>query len=1042
MPVAPPKPGIITVLQWQHGNTTGEDGHMQTPTAYFSKFAWLAVFLFALTACNSGGGSSVSVTGDVPIAYVKRTVAALGNPTDSIPQGRGDLYIRDKASSSAPETNITAAYTGATGDVSDPEVSYDGNKILFAMRPAGEQRWGIFEYDTKTKLAPRRIACDARDLSNPPIPITGDDVDPAYLPDGRIVFTSNRQVTTWRQMQEQGFTPYKYTDEYERQPATVLHTMNADGTDCKQISFNQSHDRNPTVLTSGQIMYSRWDHVGGRNQFSIFTINPDGTQAFIKYGAHDLDDIYLNPREMPDGRLVSTYMPLSRTREGGSLEIIDAENYSANNMPGGTTSPANQLGVTEGQFQATRLLFGNPVADHEAMRGRGLSPLGRYSTPYPLWDGSNRMLVVYTPSQPIDGTAIAINNTGTGIISTPTKVEGTPQYGIYMFDLDKRQNLPIIQPETGYFYSDPVALQARPTNKIPKVIKDVPVDTSALGAGMGLLDVNTVYDTDRLGRMGDAVLVSGVESIPRSGSGNRANIAAHKTPGTTTYENRVARFFRITKAVPTPGGMSRLALGETEFEMQQIVGYGVIEPDGSIRTKVPANTAINITALDKEGRAFTAHTNWLQAREGEKRFCKGCHSARLGATPGDTTTNAQGALLNIPASYQHPVPPSGSLGTTMADTRSIDIDPSTLDLKPHPVSVDIWTPLYNTHDGSLGNPTPYGSPLSTITIDYSLLTTTPPSIKGAACSASWSPGNVLTGTWSAKDCAYAINYLDHIQPILDKSCNASCHSNSKHDGGLDLSNTGAGEFGRAQSYQRLMLGEPRLDPITSRPVIVVLDNELVVAREPAAVTPGSARSSRLVARLYEQQLMASSLVHLGQATVSRPVCAPGAVDIFTGAANASCQNHKGILNASELRLVNEWIDLGGLYYNDPRKPDGSLRSNVALLDQGKFERCIMPLFGTAAQPGSCASCHQAVNNVNFTASPNNRFVLTGNAEGDFNVTATYVTDVKTPDNSLLLSRPTHNPHPGTFPGDVMPMPVGSVNYIAIKDWISNTLNCP
>ena len=197
----------------------------------------------------------------------------------------------------------------------------------------------------------------------------------------------------------------------------------------------------------------------------------------------------------------------------------------------------------------------------------------------------------------------------------------------------------------------------------------------------------------------------------------------------------------------------------------------------------------------------------------------------------------------------------------------------------------------------------------------------------------------------------------------------------------------------------------------------------------------------LVARLYEQQLKTRSLVTSGQATLSRPVCAPGPVNVFAGVPNApsvaSCQNHSGYLNTSELRLVNEWIDLGALYYNDPRDNSGNLRSNVALLNQGQFERCIMPLFGTASQAGSCASCHQAVNNSGFAASPNNRFVLTGNAEGDFNVTATYVTDTAAPTNSLLLSRPNTTPHPNY--GTVMPV----ATYTTISNWITSTpQTCP
>ena len=73
------------------------------------------------------------------------------------------------------------------------------------------------------------------------------------------------------------------------------------------------------MLATGEIMYARWDHVGGRNQFSIFKINPDGSDYFVLYGAHSPGNSYLHPRQMPDGRVISSLMPLSGTRVGGSL---------------------------------------------------------------------------------------------------------------------------------------------------------------------------------------------------------------------------------------------------------------------------------------------------------------------------------------------------------------------------------------------------------------------------------------------------------------------------------------------------------------------------------------------------------------------------------------------------------------------------------------------------------------------------------------------------------------------------------------------------
>ncbi|MBS1236116.1 MAG: hypothetical protein H6R46_911, partial [Proteobacteria bacterium] len=561
--------------------------------------------LVLLSACSTGSSDSVTVDGDVAIAYVKRPTSSLGNPTDAITfTAGGDLYMREKSSPSAAEINITGSQTNGQGDVSDPEVSYDGKKLLFTMRRAADPGWRIWEYDIGQKTLRGPIACTVASGTTP----AGDDVDPAYLPDGRIVFASNRQVKS------QQVNNFAYLDEYERERVTALHVMNSDGTNCRQISYNQSHDRNPTVLQTGEIMYSRWDHVGGRNQFSIFFTNPDGTNLFVLYGAHSPGNSYLHPRELPNGQVLSTLMPLSRTHEGGALMQIDIKNYSENSEPApGVASGGN------GQHQPTA---------KEINFGRGISEYGRFSTPYPLWDGTNRALVSWAPSCAAIGNCPMVANPLTGVLEPD---EGTPVYGAYMLDLNTKTTRPVVTAPAGYSVLDPVAIQSRP---LPNVIADKTLDatlankTSSIGTtGVGILNVKSVYDTDSQGRMGSAVLVAG-ESIPMLNG--VPDIARLKDPVQTLAGQRPARFIRITKAVPTQSGISRELIGETDFEMQQIVGYTEVEPDGSFKIEVPADVPVAITVIDKDGRGFTPHTNWIQVRPGETRTCNGCHSPRRG----------------------------------------------------------------------------------------------------------------------------------------------------------------------------------------------------------------------------------------------------------------------------------------------------------------------------------------------------------------------------------------------------------------------------
>src|SRR5262249_6356616 len=119
-------------------------------------------------------------------------------------------------------------------------------------------------------------------------------------------------------------------------------------------------------------------------------VKPDGTDMFVLYGAHSEGNSFLHPRDMdPNGRykgfIASDLMPLSRTHEGGALVFIDAANYSEQNTPASPGVPAEG-----GQRQATA---------QSRTLGGGLSPYGRITTPYPLWDGTDRVMLAYRPCE-------------------------------------------------------------------------------------------------------------------------------------------------------------------------------------------------------------------------------------------------------------------------------------------------------------------------------------------------------------------------------------------------------------------------------------------------------------------------------------------------------------------------------------------------------------------------------------------------------------------------------------------------------------------
>ena len=966
-----------------------------------------------LAACSGGkdsGTSSVSVAGDVPIAYVKRANTIRMNPTDGTPsEDGGDLMLREKSSPSAPEHNLTERFTQGKGDVADPEVSYDGKKIVFAMRcpaantatvngtPACTGRWNIWEYDTTsgglTGGSFRRLTASS----------SHDDVDPAYLPAGRgYVFASNRQTKSKTQINGQSFFA---VDEYERERVLNLHTMDAAGGSIEQISFNASHERNPVVRPNGDIMFARWEHVGPRNRFAIFRAKPDGTDMFVLYGAHSPGNSFLHPRDMdPSGQykgyVSSTLMPLSGTQEGGALMLIDAARYSEQNTPADAGVP-----TTGGQKQATA----QPLNF-----GRGLSEFGRITSPYPLWDGTDRLLVSFAPCEVTrngvvvpcasltaeEKTRLSSERTMEEEAADPLQDNVPPSYAVYMYDPALQTFLIIAAPPAGFMFTDPVALQARTE---PNATDPTTIDPVLAAQGMALIEVRSIYDTDGLQRMAEAVLVPA--DRPAGCTVGIAMTAAHDPADTRSqvpdlarikdladiaYQCAPGRFIRATRAVaPQAGAIGmREAIGETDFEPQQILGYAPIEPDGSFKLIVPADIPLALTVIDTKGRGLQTHLNWIQIRPGERRTCDGCHSPRRGAA-----LNSGAVVNTMPAGVKTAMSSQHQSGETMASLRT-RLDPAALRLSADMQFADVWA---DTAKAGV-------KALAPITIRY----------KGNA--------NVADDLVTAAPVDGIINYPDHIAPLFtrDRGANTctSCHNGSST---LDLT-SGVGGSGRINSYDRLLIGDPVVDPATGQPVTRLEDGVPVIVRGPALVEPMAgnaapiARGSRLTEIMFGEQLRAGAEART--AHPNPPATAP---------------NHATMLNLAEKRLLTEWMDLGGQYLNNP-SASGTVRT-VAALSRSTFEAQVLPVLRD-----SCLACHQPTGDSGAaqtaTSFKRNRFVLTGNPEGDFNVTLTMISDTCNPPANSLLAQPSTVPHPAGATGQSVPvLSATSSGYQAIANWI-------
>lgn len=186
------------------------------------------------------------------------------------------------------------------GGVRDPQLSYDGAKILFAYRRGGVPTYHLYEINID--------GSGLKQLTDGP----DDDIEPTYLPDGGIMFCSSRCrrfVNCW----------------YTR--VATLYRCNADGSNVRMISSNNDHDNTPWVLPDGRILYMRWEYVD-RSQVHfhhLWTVNPDGSNVMVYYGNEFGGVAMLDAKPIPNShQVVASFSPGHGMPEHmGHVTIVD-----------------------------------------------------------------------------------------------------------------------------------------------------------------------------------------------------------------------------------------------------------------------------------------------------------------------------------------------------------------------------------------------------------------------------------------------------------------------------------------------------------------------------------------------------------------------------------------------------------------------------------------------------------------------------------------------------------------------------------------------
>jgi hypothetical protein len=371
----------------------------------------------------------------------------------------GRLLIRNPDASITTLIDSTISFNGISLiDVQQPCVNWDGNKILFSGIENRDSSWRIYEI-RKDGTGFRKITFTDRIIDLSQFGAASfrfqkyEDIDPVYLPDGKIVFASTR---------------FPCISQYGSALTTNLFIIDSTGSNVFRITTEKNGAEKPTIdPISGRIVYSRWwlnvdmpsnitpngltrdtslaltKDIG--NLWQVDIINPDADMLKLYAGDPQKRNTLFGyrPRIDANGEMFACYVPhLPMVLTGGSPGI---RYYSK-----GLSEYTNIAGVDT----STGLYVQNPPSTGTMLPPYAVDPL-------PLPDG--RVLFSYASTVEAQDYGIYVCNKNGSNITQVTDLLGTlelnaellvqkrvPPIVDYLIDYDLNKLPPTSDPSTFY----------------------------------------------------------------------------------------------------------------------------------------------------------------------------------------------------------------------------------------------------------------------------------------------------------------------------------------------------------------------------------------------------------------------------------------------------------------------------------------------------------------------------------------------------------------------------------------------------------------
>ena len=232
----------------------------------------------------------------------------------------GGIFILDRPGYSLDARDILGGKLNE-GSVLQPGLDWSGERIVFSYVERAGRRFQPEAMDNEKDDGCYHLWTVNTDGSGLKQLTRGafDDLMPAWLPDGDIVFCSTRR---------KGYSRCFGPSFSARWHSYTLHRLSSQSGEITRLSSNDVSEWFPTIGNDGLIYYSRWDYIDrdAVTHQALWSSRPDGTNPMAVWGnALPKPHCTFQMQPIPGSRKLVLIASAHHSITGGSVVVLDPD---------------------------------------------------------------------------------------------------------------------------------------------------------------------------------------------------------------------------------------------------------------------------------------------------------------------------------------------------------------------------------------------------------------------------------------------------------------------------------------------------------------------------------------------------------------------------------------------------------------------------------------------------------------------------------------------------------------------------------------------